>query len=266
MFQKNNSLVYVHAESIIHRLDPRSKMLITALLMLSIFKSSNVCEFIGLSIIVLILLEMSQIKISLYVRALLPFLAIIIPTALLQAVMAGGEPVFIIGPVAVGETGVQLAGLLIIRLVLILFIAQLLSMSTTPVGLSDGLRKILQPLEKLGFPAGELVMIISIAMHFLPLLLKEADEVKKAQISRGANFKSGHIWTRMKKQMLIIVPVFNLALQRTGDLAQAMEARAYNPRGKRSRMNEMKMQTADYIFIAAILGLTIMLNLLNQVG
>lgn len=249
MFKANNTIGFIPIKSAIHELDPRSKIIISALFMLSVFMTKHFYGLLILTGFALILIMLSNIGIKDYWRGIKPFYFLISISALIQVLLTSGGKTYQVFFLHISQNGLEAGLILLIRLLLILLVAQLLILTTSTLAMTDGLDKMLKPFSKVGFPSEELLMIMTIALRFLPLLMNETIEVKKAQIGRGAEFESGSLLVRLKKQILIIVPVFNLALQRAVDLSQAMESRAYAPGAKRTRLHELKMTSRDYLII-----------------
>lgn len=253
MFKANNTMGFIPIKSTIHDLDPRSKIIISALFMFSVFMAKHLYGLLILTIFALILIILSNIAIKDYWQGIKPFYFLIGISALIQVLLTRGGKTYQVFFLHISQSGLEAGLVLLIRLLLILLVAQLLILTTSTLAMTDGLDKMLKPLSKVGFPSEELLMIMTIALRFLPLLMNEAVEVKKAQIGRGAEFESGSLIVRLKKQILIIVPVFNLALQRAVDLSQAMESRAYAPGAVRSRLHELQMTSRDYLIIVITL-------------
>jgi len=146
-----------------------------------------------------------------------------------------------------------------IRLILLVIGTSLLTLSTSPIMLTDGIEYLLNPFKKIGVPAHELAMMMTIALRFIPTLLEETDKIMKAQIARGADFESGNIINRAKSLVPLLVPLFISAFRRADELAMAMEARCYRGGDNRTRMKELKMKTSDYISLAVTIILIIIL-------
>lgn len=256
------SIEFIPLDSFMHKLDPRSKILVSAVFMASVLMADKTWEIAVLIFLAAGILFLSQINLGYYWRGIRPFLWLIVISASVQALVTPGEQFFQLYFISITKDGL-LAGLwLVIRILLILLLAQFLLLTTSTLALTDGLEKILKPLSKLGFPTEELLMIITIALRFFPLLMREAIDVKNAQIARGADFVNGSLLSRLNKQVAIIVPVFNLALQRASDLAQAMESRAYIPGEQRTRLNELQMKIKDYIVIWLVVAIASIIAIL----
>jgi len=166
--------------------------------------------------------------------------------------MFKGEPLFAIGPLVVSKEGLKRAVFMAVRLVLLIFGSSLLTLTTKPINLTDGLESLFKPLSVIGLPAHELAMMMSIALRFIPTLLEETDKIMKAQQARGADFESGNLLQRAKALIPILVPLFISAFRIAQELAQAMEARCYRGGSGRTRMNAMKFRKGD-LFAAFIM-------------
>ncbi|NLM04251.1 MAG: energy-coupling factor transporter transmembrane protein EcfT [Clostridiales bacterium] len=246
-------------DSIIHRLDPRSKILITFALIVSLFIINQyigyvfVVAFIGISII------LSKIPISYILKGLKPLYILIGITFIINLFMTSGETLYKIGPLVATKEGLNQAIFMAIRLILLVIGTSLLTLSTSPIMLTDGIEYLLNPFKKIGVPAHELAMMMTIALRFIPTLLEETDKIMKAQIARGADFESGNIINRAKSLVPLLVPLFISAFRRADELAMAMEARCYRGGDNRTRMKELKMKTSDYISLAVTIILIIIL-------
>ena len=246
-------------DSIIHRLDPRSKILITFALIVSLFIINQyigyvfVVAFIGISII------LSKIPISYILKGLKPLYILIGITFIINLFMTSGETLYKIGPLVATKEGLNQAIFMAIRLILLVIGTSLLTLSTSPIMLTDGIEYLLNPFKKIGVPAHELAMMMTIALRFIPTLLEETDKIMKAQIARGADFESGNIINRANSLVPLLVPLFISAFRRADELAMAMEARCYRGGDNRTRMKELKMKTSDYISLAVTIILIIIL-------
>ena len=167
--------------------------------------------------------------------------------------MTKGEVLFEIGPLAVTKEGLYLAVFMALRLIFLITGTSLLTLTTSPIALTDGIEKLLSPFKKIGLPAHELAMMMTIALRFIPTLLEETDKIMKAQMARGADFESGNILSRAKNLVPLLVPLFINAFRRADELATAMEARCYRGGDNRTRLNELKLKRID---ILALISMT----------
>lgn len=235
-------------ESILHRLDPRIKILATLIYIVALFIADS---FIGLAISALaigLVVVISRVPLSFILRGLKPIFFIIIFTFIINLFMIKGEPlVTLFWGLTITKEGLRTAVFMAIRLILLIIGSSLLTLTTKPISLTDGIEALLRPLKVIGVPAHELAMMMSIALRFIPTLLEETDKIMKAQQARGADFESGNIIRRAKNLIPILVPLFISAFRIAQDLAMAMEARCYRGGASRTRMNGMKLKGRDFI-------------------
>lgn len=252
---------YYPGDSLIHRLDPRIKILATVVYIVSLFIADG---FIGLAIAALaifICVKISKVPLKFILRGLKPIFIILSFTFIINMFMIKGEPlVTLFFGLTITKEGLYRAVFMAIRLVLLIISSSLLTFSTKPINLTDGIESILKPLKVFGVPAHELAMMMSIALRFIPTLLEETDKIMKAQQARGADFESGNIFHRAKSLIPILVPLFISAFRIAQELAMAMEARCYRGGEHRTRMNAMKLKKIDAgVCVAMIFFLGVMI-------
>ena len=239
-------------ESVIHRLDPRTKILATLTYIVALFIADS---FVGLAISALaigLVVAVSKVPLSFILRGLKPIFFIIIFTFIINLFMIKGETlVELFWGLTISKEGLRTAVFMAIRLILLIIGSSLLTLTTKPISLTDGIEALLRPFKVIGVPAHELAMMMSIALRFIPTLLEETDKIMKAQQARGADFESGNIIRRAKNLIPILVPLFISAFRIAQDLAMAMEARCYRGGASRTRMNAMKLRARD--FAAAVI-------------
>ncbi|MDD3879767.1 MAG: energy-coupling factor transporter transmembrane protein EcfT [Syntrophomonas sp.] len=260
----NTSLIlgqYIPEKSIIHELDPRSKIIGTALLSLAVFWSVFPEEQILLLLLVIIIMLGSRITPRIHYQALKPFFLILALALLIQMLMTPGRGLFEFYFIKVSVEGLWASGSLGLRLLTLLFLANLLSLTTTPMAFTAALEKMLKPLGKLGFPVHELVMVMNISLRFIPLLLEEAERIRKAQLGRGADFRQGKLLGRIRRLGSVIIPVFRLSIYRAEIIATAMESRGYRGAEGRTRLNELRMKALDYVYIILSLGMCLLMTM-----
>lgn len=256
---------YYPGDSWIHKLDPRVKILGTLLYIVSLFL---VKDFLGFGIALAFLalcIAVSKVPLSFMLKGLKPIFLIILFTFLINMFLTSGKVLVQLGPFSITEEGLYKAVFMAFRLVLLIIGSSLLTLATKPISLTDGMEKLLSPFEKLGLPAHELAMMMTIALRFIPTLLEETDKIMKAQMARGADFESGNILRRAKALIPILVPLFISAFRIAQDLAMAMEARCYGSNGKKTRMNGMKICSRDIVaclIFAAFLAMIILERIL----
>jgi len=233
---------YYPVESPVHRLDPRVKILLTIAFIVGVFLAKSLLGFLPVIVFIVLAAYASHLPLKLLAKGLKPLRFILIFTFLLNLFFSPGDTVL----VHVWRIQITLEGLL----TALRFSARLiflLTLTTPPVVLTDGLERLLSPFAKIGFPAHELAMMMTIALRFIPTLLEEADKIMKAQMARGADFESGNIIQRAKAMVPLLVPLFISAFRRAGDLAMAMEARCYHGGEGRTRLRILKLTRADAV-------------------
>ena len=233
----------------IHRLDPRVKIMVTLLYIVSIFV---VKDFIGFALAALGL-------------AVKPIFILIAFTFIINMFMIKGEVLVSFWIFSISREGLRMAVFMAIRLILLIIGSSLLTLTTKPISLTDGMEALLSPFKRFGLPAHDLAMMMTIALRFIPTLLEETDKIMKAQMARGADFESGNILRRAKALIPILVPLFISAFRIAQDLAMAMEARCYGSNSKKTRMNGMKICSRDIaacLIFAAFLAMIILERIL----
>lgn len=236
---------YYPSESVIHRLDARVKIVGTFLYIIALF---IVTDFIGFGLSALslaLVIAVSKVPFRFIAKGLRPVFLIIAFTFLINMFMTDGQTLYEIGFLRLTKEGLYNACFMGLRLVLLIFGSSVLTLTTKPISLTDGMEYLLNPLKKLGVPAHELAMMMTIALRFIPTLLEETDKIMKAQMARGADFESGNLMKRAKGLIPLLVPLFISAFRIAQDLAMAMEARCYRGGEHRTRLHEMKMRGRD---------------------
>ncbi|MDD3220815.1 MAG: energy-coupling factor transporter transmembrane protein EcfT [Clostridia bacterium] len=244
---------YYPAHSIIHRLDPRVKLLGTLVFIVTVF---FVNDLLGLALATAALgavIWLSKVPLKYMLKGLRAIFILMLFTVLLNVFLTPGTEIFRWGFLKVTWEGLFLAGKTAIRLMYLIIGSTIMTLTTTPNHLTDGLEKALSPLKKLHFPVHELSMTMSIALRFIPILLEETDKIMKAQQARCADFESGHLIQRMKSLIPILVPLFISAIRRANDLAMAMEARCYHGGAGRTKMKPLVYQKRDVVAYIIIL-------------
>ena len=250
---------YYPGNSFIHRLDPRTKILSTLLLIVAVFLANTAIGYAALCAMVMFIILVSGLPFMLVLKSVKPLLFIIVLTLVLHAVMGQGEHVlYQWNFIKVTEEGLQLGVQMAMRLILLLMISSILTFTTSPIVLTDGIEALLRPLRVIGVPAHELAMMMTIALRFIPTLMEETDRIIKAQTARGADFSGGNLLVRAKNMLPILVPLFISAFRRADDLAVAMEARCYRGGEGRTRMHQLAYRSGDvmaFVFAFAMIGL-----------
>lgn len=252
---------YYPRESVIHRLDARTKITGTLVYLISLFCVSNFAGF-GIAALALIAtVKVSGVPFKFISKGLKPILFLIIFTMVVNAFATPGTVIWSVWKLTLTREGVERAVFMAIRLVLLIFGSSLLTLATKPIELTDGLEKIFNPLRVVGLPAHELAMMMTIALRFIPTLLEETDKIMKAQTARGADFESGRLRERAKGLIPLLVPLFVSAFRIAADLAMAMEARCYRGGAGRTRMHEIRFKRGDaaaFAVMAAYLAVIIL--------
>ena len=245
---------YLPFDTFIHRLDPRVKLIGVFAYIITVFFVEDFVSFIPFVLLLVAMLFIAKIPIKSVFKSLKPLLFIIIVTALINLFTAPGNVIFNIGLLTITDEGVYRTLFTVIRLILIILTTSILTYTTSPMELTDGLEKLFSPLKRFGFPAGELAMMISISLRFIPTLFDEANKIRMAQMARGADFESGNIINRATAMIPLLVPLFINAFKRSDELATAMEARMYRIGEERTKLNEIFMDKTDYITLFSFLG------------
>ena len=256
---------YYAADSVIHRLDPRVKILAALVYLVMIF---FVRDFVGYLLVTAVLAAVtaaSRVPPRFMARGMRPVMFILVFTFLINLFMYRGTVLVSLGPLHITDSGLKQAVFIAVRLILLIFGTSLLTYTTKPMALTDGIESLLRPLEKIRVPAHEIAMMMSIALRFIPTLLEEADKIMKAQQARGADFESGNLIQRAKSLIPLLIPLFVNAFRIAMDLAMAMEARCYHGGKGRTRLHPMKYQRRDYIAYG-ILVLFVILILVQSRG
>ena len=242
---------YFPGDTVVHRLDPRTKILLVVIYIVALFQAEGWVGYGLVTLVTLVCMALSNIKPSSMFKGVKPMLFIIVLTALLNIFYTEGTPVRP-GWIITWE-GIARAVQMMLRIILLISGTFLLTYTTSPIALTDGLEMLLSPLKKLKVPVHEMTMMMSMALRFIPTLIAETDKIMSAQKARGADFETGSLVRRAKALLPILVPLFVSAFKRADELAVAMESRCYHGGEGRTRMKQLKMQRRDYI--ALILGI-----------
>lgn len=242
---------YYSVDSPIHRRDPRIKILSVVMYIAALFIVGNFIGFVMAAAALGLAVAVSKVPIGFIMRGLKPIIFILIFTFSINIFMINGRVLWKLGFLEVTDNGLYTAAFMSVRLILLIIGTSLLTFTTTPIKLTDGMERLLYPLSKIGVPTHEIAMMMSISLRFIPTLMEETDKIIKAQQARGADFESGNLIARAKSLVPILVPLFVSAFRIALDLAMAMEARCYSGGKNRTRMNGMKINSGDLIFMAA---------------
>lgn len=243
---------YLQGDSFVHRLDPRVKILLTLLFMVIVFFVDTMVGYIPLFLYVAAIIYVAEIPVKSLIRGLKPILMIVVLTFIINLLTTPGQLLTKIWFLEITREGIEKSIFIAVRIVLLVMGTSLMTLTTSPIAMTDGLESLMTPLKVIRFPAHELAMMISIALRFIPTLFQEAEKIMKAQKARGADFESGNILNRAKAMIPLMVPLFINAFHRAEELATAMEARCYRGGKGRTRLNPLQMQTIDWISLAAV--------------
>ena len=244
---------YYPGDSLIHRLDARTKIIATLLYLIELFVVNNFYGFLITAAVLFAVIALSKVPLKFIFRGLTAVFLIIAFTFLLNLFMVDGRVLWHWKFLTITYEGLSRAFFMAIRLVLIIIGSSIMTLTTKPVELTDGLEKLLSPFSKIGLPSHEIALMMTIALRFIPTLMEETDKIIKAQQARGADFESGNLFQRAKSLIPILVPLFVSSFRIAQDLALAMEARCYHGGPGRTRMNEIRFDRGDAV--AAVLML-----------
>lgn len=250
---------YYPGNSFLHKMDPRAKILCTMIFICAIFLANNPWSYLVVTLFTALCISLSDVPFRLIVKAVKPLWVILVFTLVIHLLTTPGTEIFRFGPVKITEEGVRNGVFMTLRLVFLIAFSSLLTYTTSPIVLTDGIEALLMPFRRFGVPAHELAMMMTIALRFIPTLLEETDRIMKAQSSRGADFTAGNIWQKAKSMVPLLVPLFISAFRRADDLATAMEARCYRGGEGRTKMHRLVYTGNDRIAFAAVLVVVVVL-------
>lgn len=237
---------YYPGDSAIHRMDPRIKIVLSIAFIVCIFLVKDLLGYAIALAYILFTVRLSTVPFKLLMKGLKPLRFILILTFVLNLFFSAGETVLLrVWIISVTSEGLMMAAHFSLRLVFLVLGTSLLTLTTSPVALSDGMELLLTPLKVIRFPAHELAMMMTIALRFIPTLMEEADKIMKAQMARGADFESGNLLNRARAMVPLLVPLFVSAFRRASDLAMAMEARCYHGGENRTRLRVLRVTRLD---------------------
>ena len=251
---------YYPVSSFVHNLDAQIKLMLTLLFMIAVFFVKGFVGFLVIFVFLVVTVLFSKIPFKFIIKGIKPILFFVIFTMILNIFMTGGEKAFTFIIWDVSYEGIFASLYMALRIVFLVVGSSLLTYTTSPIMLTDGIEKLLKPFSKIGLPAHELAMMMSIALRFIPTLIDETDKIIKAQKARGSDFESGGLIKRGKAIIPILVPLFISAFRRADDLAVAMEARCYNGGENRTRLRQSKPGIKDlyaFVIFLCFMGLAI---------
>ena len=253
---------YYPVDSTVHRLDPRMKLILTIIFIVAVFIAQSFVGYLLLLAFLIFACRTANVPFRFLLKGLRPLRMILIITFLLNLFFTPGEDIWIsVWIIRITREGFFQALFYSLRLAFLVAGTSLLTLTTSPIALSDGIENLLTPLKIIRFPAHELAMMMTIALRFIPTLLEETDKIMKAQMARGADFESGNIIVRAKSMVPLLVPLFVSAFRRAGDLAMAMESRCYHGGEGRTRLRILKTTRNDWIalgIMVLLMGLIVL--------
>lgn len=256
---------YVPVDSVVHRMDPRSKLTIIFLFVCIIFLANNWITYALIGIYTFLMLGLSRIPFRFLYTGLKPILWIVLFTLVLQLFFTKeGHLVFHFGPIKIYDEGVRQGIFISLRFFFLILMTSLLTLTTSPIEITDGLETILNPLKKVRFPVHELALMMSISLRFIPTLMSETDKIMKAQMARGVEFSGGPIKERVKAVVPLLIPLFVSSFKRAEELAIAMEARGYRGGEGRTKYRLLSWKIMDSLQILLLIILTVLLYVLKS--
>ena len=254
---------YFPGNTVVHRLDPRTKLIAVVLYIAALFTANNASATALVLLTLVFCVALSHIRPKALFKGLKPLIVIVILTAVLNLFYSDGNVICSFWVLRITDNGIRRAVLMVLRILLLVCGTFLLTYTTSPLQLTDGLEQLLSPLKKVHFPVHELAMMMSIALRFIPTLIEETDKIMSAQKARGADFETGKLIDRAKALLPLLVPLFVSAFRRADELAIAMESRCYHGDEGRTRMKQLRWQTRDTLAMllgGAVLAATIVMN------
>ncbi|WP_239745400.1 energy-coupling factor transporter transmembrane component T [Mammaliicoccus sp. F-M27] len=256
---------YIPGNTIIHSLDSRMKMIYVFLFMILIFICNTWSSYAFMLLTVLVIMYLAKIRFWFLIKGLTPVMLLFIFTFVMHLIVTKGGPVVLdLKLFTIEQNGIQQGAFIVLRLVLLVMISTIMTLTTSPISLTDAIESMLRPLKKIKFPVHELAMMMSISLRFIPTLMDELDRIIKAQTSRGSDVTAGSIFNRLKAIIPLLIPMFISAFKRADDLAVAMESRGYNASNQRTTYRKLKWKFKDSLALATILIIAIILYLLRN--
>ena len=257
---------YFPGDSPIHRLDPRAKLIAMICYIVALFLGQWFVTYAVLFLALAAAVKVSTVKPKALLRGLKPVVFILVFTAVLNIFYTPGEALASFWIFTITREGIVHAFFMVVRIIMLITCTFLLTYTTSPLALTDGLESLLGPLKKLRFPVHELAMMMSIALRFIPTLIEETDKIMSAQRARGADFDSGNLVQRAKALIPLLVPLFISAFRRADELATAMECRCYHGDEGRTRMKQLHYRPGDIFFILGALALAVLIGVMGHWG
>lgn len=244
---------YYQTDSVIHRLDPRVKLVATILYIVALFLFQNALGYVFAALFLAIVIRLSKVPFKFMIKGMKAILFLLLLTVTFNLFLTPGDPLVTFWKITITKQGVKTAVMMAFRLSFLIIGSSVMTLTTTPNQLTDGMEKLMRPLRVFRVPVHEVAMMMSIALRFIPILLEETDKIMKAQIARGADFESGNLIKKAKAMVPLLVPLFISAFRRANDLAMAMEARCYRGGDSRTKMKPLQYRKQDYTAYAIVL-------------
>ena len=257
---------YFPGNSILHRLDPRTKILLTAMYIVALFLAKQLVGYGIMMVVLASAIAVSKVKLKTIFRGLRPIMVIIIITAFLNLFWTPGQTIWKWGFLNLTVEGIWSAVFMVLRISMLILCTFLLTYTTSPILLTDGLENLMGPLKKIHVPVHELSMMMSIALRFIPTLIEETDKIMSAQKARGADFDTGGLMDKARALIPLLVPLFISAFRRADELAVAMECRCYHGGEGRTRLRQLKYRRADVAFLVCGLAVCVTVGVLGHFG
>jgi len=256
---------FIPGDSFIHRLDPRSKLIFVFAFIIVVFLANNTPSYIALLVFALLIILMSRIKMYFLINGLKPVLLLMVFTFLLQIFFTKEGPLLFEWKfIHIYEEGLRQGIYISVRFLVLVFVTSILTLTTSPISITDGMEVLLNPLKKFKLPVHELALMMSISLRFIPTLMDETDKIMKAQMARGSDITIGPIKERIKAVVPLLVPLFVSAFKRAEDLATAMEVRGYRGGEGRTRYRQLKWNMGDTVVLLSIMVMAVLLVYLRS--
>lgn len=255
---------YYPVDSVLHKMDPRTKLFGTMIFIISLFLANNIAAYVVATVFMVGAIRLSKVPFKFIVRGLKAIVVLLLISVSFNLFLTPGRVIFQLGFLKLTWEGLETAGFMALRLIYLVIGSSVMTLTTTPNELTDGLEKSLGFLNKIGVPVHEVSMMMSIALRFIPILIEETDKIMKAQMARGADFESGSLIQKAKSMVPLLVPLFISAFRRATDLAMAMEARCYHGGEGRTKMKPLHYSKRDYVAYAVYVIYMVMIVLARR--
>ena len=255
---------YYPVDSVLHRMDPRTKLFGTMVFIISLFMANSVLTYVAATVFLALAIRLSNVPFKFIVRGLKAIVFLLLISVSFNLFLTPGTVLFQLGFLKLTQEGLEMAGFMALRLIYLVIGSSVMTLTTTPNELTDGLEKSLGFLNKVGVPVHEISMMMSIALRFIPILIEETDKIMKAQMARGADFESGNLIQKAKSMVPLLVPLFISAFRRATDLAMAMEARCYHGGEGRTKMKPLHYANRDRAAYLVYVGYLAVVFLLRK--